>query len=184
MIEFNYPEERGRTVALVNIGARYSSINIIHDAESLFTGDIGVGGRLYTDALCETLQLEPQQAEAVKFGGIPPEIDANMVHELLDRTTDHLASELQRQLGFFWNAAATDHGIEQIYLSGGGAQTSCLVEELSAKTGVPCAPLNCFKRVEISSTFDQEYLNELAPSMAVSVGLALRRPGDKKHAVH
>ena len=55
MFELCYPEEKEKTLAIVNIGARYSSVSILSNGESLFSGDVGVGGRLYTDALCETL---------------------------------------------------------------------------------------------------------------------------------
>ena len=183
MFELSYPEDVKRSVCLVNVGARYTSVNLIDCGESVFTGDVGVGGRLFTDALCETLGLEPLQAEQAKSGEVPDGVDVNLLQETLDRTTEHLASEIQRQLGFFWNAAATDRSIEAIYMSGGGAQVSGLVEELSTKTGIPCSFVDAFRGVQVGDDFDADYLAEVAPAMAVSVGLAGRRFGDKRHAV-
>jgi type IV pilus assembly protein PilM len=182
MLELNYGEAQDKTVAVVNVGSRFTSVNIVQNGESLFTGDVGVGGRLYTDALCETLELKPKDAEQAKMGFVPEGVDANLVQETLDRTTEHVASELHRQIGFFWNAAATDRAIEHIYICGGGSQVAGLVDELSSKTGTKCEAANAFRNIECPESFDSEYLTEIAPSMAISVGLARRRMGDKAHA--
>jgi hypothetical protein len=53
-------------IALVNIGARYSSINILKGGRSTFTGDVPVGGRDITEALVRDLNLSVEHAEAVK----------------------------------------------------------------------------------------------------------------------
>lgn len=183
MFELDYPEEQQATTALVNIGSRYTSINILSGGESLFTGDVSVGGRLYTDALCETLDLKPPDAEQAKMGNVPEGMDANVIAETIDRTTEHVTAELHRQLGFFWTAAATEKPLEKVFVCGGGAQLPGLLEELSAKTGIPVEPVDTFRKLNCDKGFDAEYLREIGPAMGVSVGLALRRDGDKHHAL-
>lgn len=182
MFEMNYPEERKHTVALINIGARFSSINILQDGESLFAGDVSVGSRLYTDALCETLSMQPIEAEQAKMGKVPANFDANLVHETLERTTEHVVSELHRQLGFYWNAAATDRAIESIFICGGGAQVEGLLDELHSRTGSACKLIESFRQIDWSGNFDKEFIREIEPAMGVSVGLAIRRLGDKKQS--
>jgi Tfp pilus assembly PilM family ATPase len=108
--------------------------------------------------------------------------DENVVHETLDRATEHIASELHRQLGFFWNAAATENSIEGIYVCGGAAQASGLLEELSSRTGLACQLIEPFRGIEWSENFDEDFINEMKFAMGVSVGLATRRFGDKEHA--
>lgn len=183
MFSLCYPEEFSKTVALVNIGARYTTVNILQEGLSLFTGDVAVGGRLYTDALCSTASLEPLAAEQVKMGNIPDDVDQSLVRETIDRTTEHVASELHRQIGFFWNAAATDKSIEAIYVCGGGSQVGGLIEELSSKTGLTCNIVEPWRGVEGVDRLDSDYASELSPLMGVSVGLAMRRSGDKEHAI-
>lgn len=183
MFELNYPEEKKRTVALVNIGSRFSSVSILSNGESLFTGDVGVGGRLYTDTLCETLGMQPAQAEQAKSGITVEGFDEGLIHETRDRTTEHLASELHRQIGFFWNAAATDKSIESIYLCGGASQVPGLLEELSTKTGLTCNLMKTLRAVEWSSHFDEDFIAEIGLSMGVGIGLGIRHNGDKKHAI-
>ena len=181
MFQLNYPESDDQCVAIVDIGARFSSVSILLDGVSLFTGDVSVGGRLYTDALVETLGMEPGEAEEAKMG-VPVEgYDEGLVIETLDRTTEHIASELHRQLGFFWNAAGTDRAIEAIYVCGGAAVAPGLLESLNSLTGLDCDLIEPFKGVDWSENFDEDYLDEIKNSMGVSVGLAIRRFGDKVH---
>jgi len=180
--ELCYPEERENTVALINIGARYSSVLIVENGSLLFSGDVPVGGRLFTDALCEALELKAAEAEAAKCGELPEGINQAVYDETISKTMDHVTSELQRQLGFFWNAASTENPIKKIFFSGGGAELKGLREKLSDKTKVDCVPLDPFKGINCGSEFEQDYLNELRPLVAVCVGLATRTMGDKVHA--
>jgi type IV pilus assembly protein PilM len=183
MFQLNYPEDVDKTVAVVNLGARFTGVNILSGGRSLFTGDIGVGGRLYTDALCETLRLEPRQAELAKAGQLPAGVDANVLMETLDRTTEHVAGEIQRQLGLLWGAAATEKAIEKIYVCGGAAQVPGLVNALTAKTGVCCQLLETLRGIGCGEDFDPTYLQKISSMLGVSVGLASRKLGDKQHAI-
>lgn len=179
--ESNYPEQRSKTVALINIGARYSCVNILSNGESLFTGDVAVGGRLYTDALCETLEIGAAQAEMAKLGNIPEGVDEELVNETIDRTTEHVTNELHRQLGFFWSATASENTIEAIYVSGGASKVENLIEDLEHKTKVRCFAIDPFLKINNRSKFDEKMLESMAPMMGVCIGLATRRLGDKQH---
>jgi len=181
MFELSYPEDKEKTIAIANIGSRYSSINIVGEGTSLITGDVSVGGRLYTDALCETLNIKGSEAEQAKRGDLPENCDEALVRETIDRTTEHVSAELQRQIGFFWSAANTENTVEKIYVSGGGSLIPGLLEDLTAKAGIDCVLVEPFRNIEGLEGFDGDYLKEIAPSMGVSVGLAYRKLGDKKH---
>lgn len=183
MFEQNYPEEKGKTIALLNIGARYTTVSILQEGQPLFSGDIGVGGRLYTDALCESLSMSPADAEKAKTGAPIEGYDSGLVTETLDRTTEHVAGEIQRQLGFYWNAAATERSIESICVCGGAARIPGLIEEVGVRTGIVCSFIEPLRNVDWTDRFDDDYINEIKYSLGVGVGLGLRRFGDKKHAV-
>lgn len=181
MFALNYPESLSKTIALIDIGARFTSVSIIQEGVPLFSGDVSVGGRLFTDALVETLGMEAAEADDAKMGGTVEGYDESLVIETLDRTVDHVASELHRQLGFFWNASGTERAIEAIFLSGGAARANGLRENLAALTGIDCQIIDPFKELEWSDQFDDEYIEEIKSSMGVSVGLAGRRLADKVH---
>ena len=179
MFELNYPDEIEHTVALINIGARYSSINICRGGESLFTGDIAIGGKLFTDALSEEMNISYEEAERLKRRKDLDKAEFDTAREILARNVDYLASEYNRQLSFFWSASGSEGGIEKIFLAGGGALVPGLAREVSVKTEIPCELINTFREIDCGDTFDQEYLKEIAPFMSIGVGMAMREPGDR-----
>jgi type IV pilus assembly protein PilM len=51
---------------------------------------------------------------------------------------------------------------------------------LQQQIGIPVEIVNPFKKIEYSEkNFDLEYLREIGPMMAVGVGLATRKVGDR-----
>jgi len=177
--EFCNPDEIEDTVALINIGNRYTSVNIVRNGESLFAGDISVATRQIQEALETALDLKSLEAAQVLTGehSIPERQDE--IDQVIAEQVDNFSNELNRQLSFFWNASGADDGIDKIYLSGGGAILSGMLEALSAKTGIESALLDCTKHLDYEDRFEQEYIDQLKPFMTICMGLALRQPGDK-----
>ncbi len=178
MFEMGYPEDISKTVALINMGARYAGINIVRDGISLFTGDIPVGGKLFTDALVAELGVAADVAEKLKRS---PNGDAQypQAKEIVDKNVEFVASEFNRQLSFFWNASGAEEGIDKIVLCGGGALVPGLVQEIAEKTGIECTLADPLRGVSVGSSFDALYLKEIGPLMGVCVGMAMRQPGDR-----
>jgi type IV pilus assembly protein PilM len=81
-------------------------------------------------------------------------------------------------LGFFWTAAS-DEAISSVYLSGGSTRMVALSENLSQRLEVPVHVVDPLARVNVDRNADTPALREQAPSLAVAVGLAVRRPDDK-----
>jgi len=177
MFELNYEASDGQPVALVNIGARYSSINILKDGRSTFTGDVPVGGAEYTDALSRQLGISPEQAEGVKKGQRGG-IDAAAVEPVLGSVTEFIVEEIQRALSFFWTAA-TDEPLGGIVLSGGSARMPGLSDQLTQRLHCGVEVANPFRRVTIDRSADRKMIETNGPALAVTVGLATRHPGDK-----
>lgn len=175
VFELNYPEYFQSNVALVNIGARYSAINICRDGQPLFTGDISVGGRQFTEALAEGLGLSVEEAEKLKRGKIADSPNSEAARDVLKKSVEEAAIELNRQLSFFWSSTGSDEGIDKIMLCGGGSLTVGLVEELQERTGIECELLDPFRAVERTgeASTDEERV------YGIAAGLALREFGDK-----
>ncbi len=56
MYEANYGGEvTTGVVALIHIGAQYTSITLLHDGLSIFTGDLSLGGAYFTESLARQL---------------------------------------------------------------------------------------------------------------------------------
>jgi len=71
----------------------------------------------------------------------------------------------------------TGPGIARVYLCGGGATVTGLVETLAETTGVETRLASAFERIEVApDVVDRTDLGSVAPMLMLSVGLALRSP--------
>ena len=178
--EANY-EASTETVVLINVGAAVANINILAKGNTTFTRDITMGGNAFTEEIQKQLNISYDEAEALKVGG-QGETDAVVpqeVERVIQGVAEQMAGEIQRSLDFY-AATAADSRIARIYLSGGTARIPALFKVLEARAGVPVEILNPFKNIEVDNRrFDAAVILAAAPSVAVGVGLALRRPGDK-----
>jgi type IV pilus assembly protein PilM len=179
--EANYDSSPSDTVVLVNVGAAVSNINVISRGVTTFTRDITMGGNAFTEEIQKQLNISYDEAEALKVGG-QGETDAVVpqeVERVIQAVADQMGGEIQRSLDFYASTAA-DGKITKAFLSGGTARVPALYKVVEARAGVPVEILNPFKNVEIDNKkFDPGVIVAAAPSAAVGVGLALRRPGDK-----
>lgn len=177
LYELNYDPVAEQVVALVNIGARYSSINILKGGRSTFTGDVPVGGRDITEALTRDLGVTAEEAERLKTGK-GSGFDAEQLNMALIPAVDALIEEIHYALSFFWTAA-TDERIDVLYLSGGAAQTPELPQRLAERIEAPVEVTDPFSRITLSPAVDAAALQRRASEFAVALGLSVRRPGDK-----
>ncbi len=178
MFETNYSPDPSEVVALINIGAGYSSLTIMKGGRSSFTDDVSVGGEQFTALLAQEFGVSRDQAEEAKISGFLEGHNKEDIDRALSITSEQLLDEIQRSLSFFWTASA-EEPIDSVYLSGGTAQLPGLASAIGARLRVPVEIADPFRSFTIGRQVDTEFLSHHAPSLAVSVGLATRRPGDK-----
>ena len=178
MFEANYDGGESHPMALVNVGARYSSINILKAGRSTFTGDVPVGGAEYTDALTRQFGVSAADADALKLGRTVAGIDAASAEPVLGSVTEFIVEEIQRALSFFWTAD-TDEPLGGVILSGGTAGMSGLSEQLTRRLQCAVEVADPFRRVQVDRDVDRQVIEASGPALAVTGGLATRRPGDK-----
>ena len=173
-----YADQMARSVALINLGASISTLNIVKDGVTTFTRDMTIGGNAYTEELQKELRVGYEEAESFKVGavpgaGVPPEVT-----RVIAQVSDLIAGELQRSIDFFL-ATTANAEVEAIYLAGGTAQMAQLRDAISRRARLEVAVIDPFRNVRVDETrFDVPYLRAHAPLAAVAFGLALRKPGD------
>jgi type IV pilus assembly protein PilM len=175
--ELNYDPQPGHVVALLNIGASTTNINILNGVRSVFTRDATFGGNQYTSLLQKEMGLTFDQAEAVKRGmPLPEGIEQRDTSPILDTVSDILALEIQKTMDFY--RATVEEGesaVEKILVSGGGSKLKGLVDFLSRRFEMPVEMFDPFRKINVDARgFDPEYMREIVPEMAIAVGLALR----------
>jgi type IV pilus assembly protein PilM len=179
MYETNYePQVAGEVIGLIHIGARYTSMNVLSNGISTFTGDLPVGGEEFTESLRRELRISSEAAETLKITGILEGKKAVDVEALVRPTSATLAEEIRRTLSLY-GAVASEEGIRTIYVSGGSAKIPGLCGLLEHRLGVPVRLAEPFRSFSVGKNIDSTYLADVAPLFAVGAGLAIRRPGDK-----
>ncbi len=179
--ERNYGFGSDDSVALVNVGASISTINIISSGVTNFTREVTIGGNAYTEEIQKQLAVGYEEAEAYKVGALAPgasDVVPGEVDRVMAQVSDLVAGEFQRSLDFYL-ATTAGAQIDRVYLSGGSAQVSSLRRAVEAKSRLPVEVMDPFFNVAIDENrFDMPYLRAHAPLATVAFGLALRRPGD------
>ncbi len=178
--EGNYETNREDTIALVNIGAQVVNINVVANGIPTFTRDITTAGNQYTEEIQKTLSVGFEEAERLKLGARAGEESQDVVPQEVEKAmqavTETVIGEISRSLDFY-AATSAESRISKVYLSGGSASVTGFLEAFRERTGHDVEMLNPLNRMIPSSKFEPEYLDEVAPALGVSVGLAMRQVG-------
>jgi type IV pilus assembly protein PilM len=176
--EVNYGPQPGAIVVLLNAGASAININILSGDQSLFTRDISIGGNAYTEAVQKELGLPFDRAEQAKKGHSET-VAFDEVRPVLHAMTENVLLEIQKTFDFFKATAASDR-IDRILLSGGACAVDGFAQALEERFKAPVEMFDPFKKI----AFDAPKLGvaqaeQVVPTAAVAVGLALRKAGDR-----
>ena len=176
--EMNYSVDEGKTLALVNVGASVTNVNVLNGSTSQFWRDITFGGNQYTDAIQREMSLSFEQAEDLKKGKTVGDHTVQQVIPILNSVSEDFAGELRKTLDFFTATSGADR-VDEIVLAGGGSGVLNLDATLREKFGIPVVIMDPFKKVDVDEKeFNPEQLADIGPSMAIAVGLAMRKLGD------
>jgi len=175
MYELNYPVERSDMVALCDIGASIMNINIVQGGKSLFTRDISIGGNLFTEEIQKELSVNLQEAEHLKVSGVSDKEKMARLERVYSRISASIVMEVAKSLDFF-TATSSGDKIARLYLSGGCAKVPRFKEIVEERVNLPVTMINPFANITVNPrVFEPQYIEEIAPQMAVSVGLATRK---------
>ena len=171
-----------QTIALINVGASLSTLNIIANGVSAFTREIANGGNVITEEIQKQLSVPFDQAEAYKCGGPGDPSDPyrggmvpQQVVQIIDAVTDAIAAEIQRSLDFFM-ATSGEGEIARIYVTGGTAALAPLSRAIERRARVPVEVWMPNERVMVESRdVDANLLAFRAGQFSVALGLGLRK---------
>ncbi len=129
------------SMAILNVGHRYSSLALFNGDGTLLVRDVPWGGVHVTRSIAEHLDVEPEEAErlkrvhwqegpeaAGKLTASMPEVLQSRAHELVDRVRDTLR---------YWSGERLVAELDRLFITGGGSQVRGLPELLSDGLNVP-----------------------------------------------
>ena len=107
-----------------------------------------------------------------------PEYMAGYVENILKTASDEFASEIGQSVDYFQKTV--NQNIGKLYICGGCSKIEGLSKSIESQIGVAVSVVDPFQNIEITKRdLNLEYINDIGPLMAVGVGLALRRVGDR-----
>ena len=162
-------EETGEVIALVDIGARKTSINILQGGQSCFTREIYLGGNDFTQAASKRLGMRLEDAEDFKRG--PGESEAEL-EEALAQTFEDLGGEILLSFDYYENQF--ESRVDEVYLSGGASRMPILAPTFERVFNRRTITWNPLEHLEVRADANEEVLGEMGAQLAIAVGLASR----------
>jgi type IV pilus assembly protein PilM len=171
--EHSYDFLPGEVVALVNVGAELTNVNLVENGVPLYTQDLSMGGDTFVDGLQKKHQMTRE--EALSFLTAREAATSPDLNPLLKSFCSDLGAALERSLVYLKSNGDHDQ-IARVLLSGGGARIRGLAPHLAERLKVPVEIVDPLRRIEYATeAFGSSDPHEVSPQLAVGVGLALRK---------
>ncbi|MCF6249767.1 MAG: pilus assembly protein PilM [Methylococcaceae bacterium] len=159
-----------QTIAIADIGATMSTLNVLHSGRTVYTREQGFGGKQLTEEIQRRYGLSYEEAGLAKrHGGLPD----NYVADVLDPFKKAMVQQIARSLQFFVSSSA-NRGIDSIVLAGGCSSIAGLEKLVEQNLGIPAYVANPFINMALSNKVKPQSLSNDAPAMMIACGLALR----------
>jgi type IV pilus assembly protein PilM len=160
----------GSTIAVVDVGATMTTLNVLHDGKIIYTRDQVFGGKQLTEEIMRRYGLSYEEAGMAKRqGGLPD----NYVPEVLEPFKEAMAQQVSRSLQFFFSSSQYN-SVDHIVMAGGSASIAGVDEQIEAKVGTGTTIANPFANMSLSPRVKPQTLSNDAPSLMIACGLALR----------
>ena len=178
IFELNYGTE-DESVALIDIGASKTSLNILKGINSVFMRDVSLGCGQINQRIVSLIDCSPEEAEKIKLAKQSEAISTADLSDIITTVVTDWCTEIRRALDFFYSTYPEDQ-IKRIILSGGGARISEFRNLLATETSAEVETIQPFRAFELESEgFDKAFLEQVAPQAAICMGLAIRKVDDK-----
>lgn len=165
-------EGMGRTVAVVDVGASNTVVNVLHDMETIYAREQAFGGHQLLDDIQRHYDLESADEALTKLRA--GELDADLGEIILPPFADQLAQQIERSLQFFFSASTQHDNIDRILLTGGGALLPGIDGLTEQSLEIPVSIGNPLAGMRASGSARRNKVEAEAPALMVATGLALR----------
>jgi type IV pilus assembly protein PilM len=154
------------TVALVDVGFKHSSICILDRGELVLIRVVNIGGDRVTAGLAEAMNISYAEAEGIKVGM------SSEVQAAIEMQVQPLGRELRASLDFFEHQQ--DRPVQQVYVSGGSAQSELILQILHSEMLVDCKTWNPAQFLQLALPGQQAVeMEHIGPQLTVAIGAAL-----------
>ena len=170
LVADSLPQGRDGLVAIIDVGATMTTLNVLKNQRSIYTREQVFGGKQLTDEVMRRYGLSYEEAGLAKRqGGLPESYEI----EVLEPFKEAMTQQVSRLLQFFF--AGSEHNrVDQIILSGGCASIAGVSDMIEEQLGVPTMVASPIANMALSAKVQAQTLAADAPSLMIACGLALR----------
>jgi len=168
-----------QNIALIDIGASKTALNILKEGTSVFIRDVSMGCSQINQKIVSLLDCSFEEAEKFKLGEQTERLSPGDLEEIESSVVSGWCTEIRRALDFFYSTYPEDQ-IKRIVLSGGGANINEFHDLLASETSIEVETINPLQNIPFDEAhLESAFLEKIAPQAALCMGLALRRVDDK-----
>jgi type IV pilus assembly protein PilM len=176
--EANY-DIAGDNIALIDIGASKTSLNILKGNNSVFMRDVSLGCMQINQKIISLIDCSYDEAEQLKSGGGSDRLSDEDLKGIVSSVVADWCTEIRRALDFFYSTYPDDQ-IKRIILSGGGANIAEFRQLLAVEASAEVETINPFRNIYVDDNrFDPDFIKQIGPQAAITAGLAIRKVNDK-----
>ncbi|WP_111658036.1 pilus assembly protein PilM [Isoalcanivorax indicus] len=158
------------TVAVFDIGATMTTLNVLHRGRNVYTREQLFGGKQLTEEIQRRYGISMEEAGlAKKTGELPDDYEA----EVLQPFKEAVVQQINRSLQFFYGSTQFNE-VDYILLAGGSASIAGLPDLVQDKIGAGCSVANPFVDMALASKVSANGIANDAPALMIACGLALR----------
>ncbi len=162
--------EELETVAVFDIGATMTTLNVLHEGRTAYTREQLFGGKQLTEEIQRRYGISMEEAGlAKKTGELPDDYES----EVLQPFKEAVVQQVNRSLQFFYGSTQFNE-VDHILLAGGSAAIEGLPELIQEKIGAGCSVANPFVDMALSNKVSGSAIAADAPALMIACGLALR----------
>ncbi|NKB36489.1 MAG: type IV pilus assembly protein PilM [Gammaproteobacteria bacterium] len=157
-------------IAVADIGSSVTTFSVLENLKIIYSREQQFGGAQLTEEIQRRYGLSYEEAGlAKKQGGLPD----NYGPEVLEPFKDSIAQQISRAQQFFYSSSSITN-IDHLILAGGCSSTEGIAELVESKIGIPTIVANPFANMSLASKVPAQTLQNDAPALMISCGLALR----------
>ena len=194
----------GSTLALLDIGATTTDVNIITNGVFALTRNIPIAGDSFTQALksvrpdADWATLETLKCEVDMTALLHPESDPETITlaRAMQPALDELLREVRRSTNYFQSQLAdaansilppginadAASAVSTLVITGGSAKIKGLESYMSARLGIPVESWNAFENPNFDAThFAPSFVEENHALLVTGIGLAVKELMNSRH---
>ena len=161
---------REQTVMILDIGASFMHVNVLHDNKSVYMREQAFGGGQLTQEIRRRFGLSVEESEIAKRkGGLPESYESEVLQPFVQQLTTEVARALQ-----FFTSSTQYNRVDNIVLAGGCAAIPSIDVMVQERTQVHTIIANPFHGMTLNSKLKKQQADIDAPAMLIACGLAMR----------